>query len=193
MMAAVLTACGDKRGGTGLTGSAPVLSALTPTQGTVGPVVRIDGTAFSAANVRVFFNGLESPRVELEGGAVHAREAEGIEAGGVYSVRVVNAGGRADTIGNAFTAVAPEILRVNGATRALGLIGMTVLIEGAAFGDSPGGSKVYFGAADGSRIPAVIADSLTDWTNSFIVTSVPANTADTSFIWVETPTGVSDS
>jgi hypothetical protein len=193
MLAAVLTACGDNGGGTGLTGSAPVLSALTPTQGTVGTEVRIDGTAFSAANVRVFFNALESPRVELEGGAVHARAPEGLEAGGVYSVRVVNAGGRADTLGNAFTAVAPEILRVNGATRALGLIGMTVLIEGAAFGDSPGASKVYFGAADGSRIPAVIADSLTDWTNSFIVTSVPANTADTSFIWVETPTGVSDS
>ncbi|MGH7464305.1 MAG: IPT/TIG domain-containing protein, partial [Longimicrobiales bacterium] len=192
IMAAALGACGDDSR-TGPTGIKPVLSSISPVQGTVGTEVRIDGTSFSAVAVSVYFNALESPRVELEGGAVHARAPEGLQAGAVYTLRVVNDGGMADTLANAFTAVAPDIDRVNGATSPTGLIGMTIMIEGGAFGDSPGNSSVYFAAADGSPIEAVIADSANDWTNSFIVTSVPQGTADMSYIWVETPTGVSDS
>jgi hypothetical protein len=191
-MLAALGACGDD-GGTGPTGAKPVLTAIQPAQGTVGTEVRVDGSSFSASGVRVFFNALESQRVELEGGAVHARAPEGLTAGAVYTVRVMNDGGQEDTLANAFTAVEPDVERVNGATSAIGLIGMTVIIEGAAFGDSPGASSVYFAAADGSPIQAVIADTINDWTDAFIVTSVPQGTADTSAIWVETPTGVSDS
>jgi hypothetical protein len=192
ILAAALGACGDDSR-TGPTGIKPVLSTISPVEGTVGTEVRINGTSFSAANMSVFFNALQSPQVELEGGAVHARAPEGLQAGTVYTVRVVNDGGKSDTLNNAFTAVAPDIDRVNGATSPTGLIGMTVMIEGSAFGDSPGASRVYFAAADGSPIQAVIADSDNDWADSFIVTSVPQNTADRSFIWVETPTGVSDS
>lgn len=192
VLAAALGACGDDSQ-TGLTGIKPVLSSISPVEGTVGTEVRIDGTGFSPANVRVFFNALESGSVELEGGATHARAPEGLTAGTVYTIRLVNDGGRADTLMNAFTAVAPDIDRVNGATLPTGLIGMTVIIEGSAFGDSPGASRVYFADGNGAPIEAVIADSENDWTDSFIVTSVPQNTADTSFIWVETPTGVSDS
>jgi hypothetical protein len=190
--AAVAGACGDDRG-TELTGMKPEITAIQPAYGTVGTEVRIDGTGFSPTNVRVFFNALESPRVELEAGAVHARAPETLTAGVVYTVRVVNDGGKADTLASAFTAVAPDIHYVNGATKPTGLIGMTVIIEGSAFGDSPGASQVYFSASDGSPIQAAVADSASDWTDSFIVTSVPQGTADESHIWVETPTGVSDS
>jgi hypothetical protein len=191
--ALVLAACGDDKSGTGVTGTKPELMAASPTLGTVGTEVRIDGSSFSAANVRVFFNALESPRVDLGTGAVFARAPDGLLAGTVYTLRVVNDGGKADTLANAFTAVAPAIVRVNGATKPTGLAGMTVIIEGGPYGDSPGASKVWFAAADGTPVQAVIADSTNDWTNTFIVTTVPQATADTSFLWVETPTGVSDS
>jgi IPT/TIG domain len=187
---AALSACGDD--GTGTEGPQPALTAIEPTRGTVGTEVRIDGTSFSAAGVRVFFDELESPAVESDGSVVHARAPDGLAAGITYSVRVVNAGGRADTLANAFTAVAPDIERVNGATKLLGLTGMTVIVEGSAFGDSPGASKVYFTTADGSPIEATIADSINDWTDTFIVTAVPQQAGDTSKLWVETPTGISD-
>jgi hypothetical protein len=191
-LAVALAACGDDSR-TGPTGTKPEVTALAPAQGTVGTEVQINGSGFSAASVRVWFNALESQHVEPGPGAVYARAPEGLQAGAVYTVRVVNDGGKADTLANAFTAVAPVIQRVNGATRPTGLPGMTVIIEGSPFGDTPGSSKVWFAAADGTPIQAVIADSTNDWTNTFIVTSVPQTTADTSFIWVETPTGVSDS
>ena len=190
-LAAALAACGSDSNSPG--GTKPALTGIMPSRGTVGTEVRLDGTAFSAANVRVFFNALESPSVETDGNAVFARAPEGLVTGTTYSVAVVNDGGKADTLANAFTAVAPEIDRVNGATLAMGLVGMTVIIEGAAYGNAPGSSKVFFSAANGAPIEAVIADSANDWTDSFVVTSVPQNVGDTSWIWIETPTGVSDS
>jgi hypothetical protein len=84
------------------------------------------------------------------------------------------------------------VTRVNGVTKPTGVIGMTVLIEGNAFGDAKHG-KVWFEGAGGTRIQAVIADSAGDWANEFIVTSVPAGTPNASAITVETATGSSTS
>lgn len=66
---------------------------------------------------------------------------------------------------------------------------MLVFIENDAFGDVTHGA-VYFRDANGTRIRAAIADSTNDWDNTFIVTTVPTGTADSSMIWVETATGV---
>ena len=84
----------------------------------------------------------------------------------------------------------PVITQVNGVTEPVGLIGMTVMIEGASLGDSARG-KVYFRGTGGTRIQATTAR--VDWTDAFIVTTVPQGTADSSKIWVETTGGVSDS
>lgn len=84
----------------------------------------------------------------------------------------------------------PVITQVNGVSEPVGLIGMTVILEGSALGDSARG-KVYFRGSGGAKIqaPALRAD----WTNSFIITTVPTGTADSSMVWVETTGGVSDS
>jgi hypothetical protein len=122
---------------------------------------------------------------------VYATAPEGLVLGTTYDVRIVNRGG-ADSLLAAFTVVAPTITRVNGVTKPTGLIGMTVLIEGDAFGDARHG-KVYFAGSGGTKIQAVIADSANDWANNFIVTTVPAGTPNTSGITVETASGTTAS
>jgi hypothetical protein len=102
----------------------------------------------------------------------------------------MNRDGGADTLPAAFQAVAPSVSRVNGVTKPTGLVGMTVLIEGDAFGDARHG-KVYFVGAGGAQIPAVVADSANDWTNTFVVTTVPTSTPNASQIVIETATGSS--
>lgn len=190
-LAVILTACGD--GGTD-PGEPPVLTAVTPANGTSGTELRIDGSAFEAG-LSVSIGGLEAPSADLDGGAVYALVPAGIEVDQVYDVTVSNPGGASATLEAAFTAVAPTTTRVNGVTRPTGLIGMTVIIEGSAFGDDPAlsGGQVFFGTSAGTSIEATIVDPVGDWTDGFIVTSVPQGVSDTSWIWVETATGVSDS
>jgi len=84
----------------------------------------------------------------------------------------------------------PVITQVNGVTEPAGLVGMTVMIEGASLGDSARG-KVYFLGTGGVRLQASAVRA--DWTDAFIVTTVPQGTADSSKVWVETTGGVSDS
>jgi hypothetical protein len=68
---------------------------------------------------------------------------------------------------------------------------MTVLIEGSAFGDYQHG-KVFFAGSGGAKIQAAIADTVNDWAGSFIVTTVPAGTANASQITVQTAAGTSN-
>ena len=110
--------------------------------------------------------------------------------GTTYDVRAVNRDGGADTLPAAFQAVSPSVSRVNGVTKPTGLIGMTVLIEGDAFGDYHHG-KVFFAGSGGTPIQAIIADTLNDWTNNYVVTTVPAGTSNASQITVQTATGTS--
>lgn len=85
----------------------------------------------------------------------------------------------------------PVVMQVNGVTEPVGLIGMTVMIEGSSLGDSARG-KVYFRGTGGTRVQATVT-TRADWTDAYIVTTVPQGTADTSMVWVETTGGVSDS
>jgi hypothetical protein len=169
----------------------PVADSINPTRGTVGTVVRLIGSAFTDS-ARVFFNGLPSPRVERQGNQLFVTAPEGLVRGTTYDLRVVNRDGGADTLAAAFLAVSPSVARVNGVTKPTGLIGMTVLIEGDAFGDARHG-KVFFAGSGGTPIQATIADSLNDWTNNYVVTTVPAGTPNASQITVQTATGTSSS
>ncbi|HUG40232.1 MAG TPA: hypothetical protein VMM12_07100 [Longimicrobiales bacterium] len=186
-------ACGDDDpSGPAIT--PPTLTAASPSQGTVGTEVRIDGTGF-VAGASVWFNQLPSSSVDLENGALFALAPSGITEGTSYDLIVANPDGGADTLLAAFTAVGPEASRVNGVSKPTGLQGMTIIIEGSGFGDAVAlsGGKVWFTTTTGTDIEAVVTDSANDWTDGFIVTSVPTGVTDTSFLWVQTVTGVSDS
>lgn len=193
--AAIFSACGDGDS-TGPTGELPVLTQASPSTGTVGTEIRIDGSGFPANGLpEVFFNNTAAPVVTLEGGALFATAPAGLTAGTTYAIRVVNPGGKADTLAAAFQATAPMTLRINGVTKPTGLRGMTVVVEGSAFSDNlrMSGAKVFFSGSGTTRIEAVIADSANDWTDRFVVTTVPQEVPDSTWVWVETPTGVSDS
>ena len=188
-----VAACGDD--GSDPITAPPDLVSISPTVGTSGTEVRIDGQGFDATDVTVFFDDIESPRVALEGGAAFALAPAGLTLGRTYDIRVVNRGAGSAVLDSVFTVVGPEALRINGVSRPTGLRGMTVIIEGAAFGDSLplAQGNVFFRAGDGSAVAAPILDANGDWNDSFIVTQVPQETADTSLVWVETVTGASDS
>lgn len=188
VLALASAACGDS---SGPDITPPSLQSAAPDHGTVGTEVRIDGTGFDANEVAVFFGNIQATRVDREGGALFAFAPEGLTAGETYDLRVVNQGTAGATLTAAFTAVPPSISRVNGATRPTGLVGMTLILEGDAYGDAVGASKVFFDTSDGQRIEAAVADSTQDWTNRFIVTTVPQGVTDTSTIVVQTPTGES--
>jgi hypothetical protein len=83
----------------------------------------------------------------------------------------------------------PVLNQVNGVTEPIGLVGMTVILEGASLGDSARG-KVYFLGNGGARLQAAAARA--DWSDTFIIATVPTGTADSSKVWVETTGGVSD-
>lgn len=191
-LAVVLAGCGDDS--TGPDVEPPVISAVSPETGTSGTELRIDGSSFQAG-ASVALGTLDAPTVELDGASLFAAAPVGLEAGSTYDVIVTNPDGGADTMLTAFTAVPPTTSKVNGVIKPTGLVGMTVIIEGNAFGDDPNLSagKVFFGTTGGSAIEAAIADPVNDWTDEFVVTSVPSGVSDTSWIWVETATGVSDS
>jgi hypothetical protein len=82
----------------------------------------------------------------------------------------------------------PVLLLVNGVTKATGLVGMTVLLEGRDLAQARYGS-VFFLASDGSALLA----STSEWDNEYIVATVPQGTATESKVWVETRWGVTDS
>lgn len=185
-VAATITACGG--GGTAPEIVPPVLDSISPNRGTVGTIVRLNGSSFATDSVRVYFGSLLSPKTERQSGLVFATAPEGLVLGTTYDIRVMNRDGGSDTLAAAFQAVAPAVTRVNGVTKPTGLIGMTILIEGSAFGDAKHG-KVFFTGTGGAPIQASIADSINDWTDSYIVTSVPAGVPNASDITVQTALG----
>ncbi|HEX8944219.1 MAG TPA: hypothetical protein VF785_13860 [Gemmatimonadaceae bacterium] len=188
---ASLTACGGSDKAVAPHIVPPVADSINPTRGTVGTNVRLIGSAFTDS-ARVFFNGLQSPKVDRQGSQLFVTAPEGLVLGTTYDLRVVNRDGGADTLAAAFHAVSPTVTRVNGVTKPTGLVGMTILLEGDAFGDAHHG-KVFFAGSGGTPIQATIADTLNDWTNNYVVTTVPAGTANTSQITVQTATGTSSS
>jgi hypothetical protein len=82
----------------------------------------------------------------------------------------------------------PFVSSVNGVTAPSGSIGSQVIITGLTFGGIQGSSQVFFAnSLGGTTIAATIA-SPSDWTNTYIITTVP-NGAFTGPIVVQTGGG----
>lgn len=84
----------------------------------------------------------------------------------------------------------PVVADVDGATQPSGPTGSTVVIDGQNFGAAQGSGTVLFSNGTGGTVGAVIA-SAGDWTNTFIVTTVPAGAA-TGPVVVKTTGGTSN-
>ncbi|HXF96064.1 MAG TPA: kelch repeat-containing protein, partial [Gemmatimonadales bacterium] len=194
LLAFTLAAFGAGCGGDGTgpaAGPAPTITGVSPATGTVGTELTITGTNFRAG-ADVFVGPFQSDSVDVAGGAqLFARVPTGVVAGQSYAVRVRNADGTEAQRAAAFTAVAPTLQFVNGATRPSGNVGSTVILEGLAFGDEQGPGKVLFSNGSGGTVEAVIADPQNDWTDGFIVTTVPSGAA-TGDLAVVTGTGTSN-
>jgi hypothetical protein len=181
----VVGACGD--GSTDPIGPAPSITAVTPATGTVGTELTISGANFRAG-AQVFVGTLAADSVEVaDAGTIYALVPSGVSAGETYAVGVRNADGTDAELVGAFSAVAPLLQYVNGATQPSGNVGSTVILEGSAFGDRQGTGQVRFSDGAGGSIVATIA-SQEDWTNTFIVTVVP-NGAATGNLVLSTGTG----
>ncbi|MGD8318829.1 MAG: IPT/TIG domain-containing protein [Gemmatimonadota bacterium] len=172
-------------------GPAPTLTSLSPAEGTVGTEVHIVGNDFrSGASVSV--GGTPATSVDVASSTdLYAFVPDGVVAGTPYDVEVHNTDGTSATLPAAFTAIAPDLRFVNSATKPSGNSGSTVILEGDAFGDLQGDGQVLFSDGVGGTIAATIA-SPGDWTNTFIVTTVPSAAQDGP-VTVTTATGTSES
>lgn len=176
---------------TGPDGPPPTISAVEPATGTVGTDLRVTGTDFrSGAGASV--GGITASQVDVASGTeLFARVPSGVMVDSTYDVTVTNTDGTSFTIPDAFTAVAPTLSFVNGATKPSGNSGSTVIVDGSAFGDTQGPGNVLFSDGSGGTVAATIAAE-GDWTDSFILTTVPPGAA-TGPVFVETGTGQSES
>jgi len=155
----------------------------------VGTEFTVTGANFRDG-ARVWFDGLQADSVEVVNSTnLHGFVPAGIDTNVVYTVIVRNNDGTSASIDSAFTPIAPILNYANSATKPSGIIGSTVIIEGNAFGDLQGSGAVFFSDGGGGTIPAIINNDA-DWTNSFIVTTVPSG-AETGELTIRTATGES--
>lgn len=82
----------------------------------------------------------------------------------------------------------PSVTSINGATLPTGQVGSTVIIEGSNFGNTQGSGQVLFATSTGT-VAATIS-SASNWSNTFIVTTVPTG-AVTGNVEVQTAGGTS--
>jgi hypothetical protein len=188
VLLAAVAACGG-RDSTGPKGVPPTIVSVSPVKGTVGTELTVTGTDFRAgATVRI--GTLSATNVQVANATtLYATVPAGVVAGQVYDLSIENGGGGSVTRAATFTPVAPTLLYVNGATRPSANAGSTVILEGDAFGDVQGTGQVLFSDGVGGTIAAVIA-SPDDWTNTFIVTTLPTGAA-TGDVKIKTATGTS--
>ncbi len=171
-------------------GPTPTIARVSPATGTVGTELAIVGTNFRAgASVTVGGVASTSPDVDADT-VIYALVPAGIAVNTALAVSVVNSDGTSATLAAAFTAVPPTLSFVNSATKPSGNVGSTVILEGEAFGDVQGTGAVLFSDGAGGTIAATIANA-GDWTNTFIVTTVPQGANDGPVV-VQTGTGTSN-
>ncbi|MGF1668947.1 MAG: IPT/TIG domain-containing protein, partial [Balneolaceae bacterium] len=191
LLAAIISGCGDKGGITDPTEPAPTVLSVTPGEGAVGTELTITGSNFTSS-MTVSVGGVEAIGFEFSSSStIFANVPSGIEGNVSLDVTVRNPDGKEFTVENAFTAIDPELKFVNSATKPSGNTGSTVILEGRAFGDIQGDSRVLFSGGSGGVIPATIAGA-DDWTDTFIVTTVPEG-AEEGPVYIETEIGISDS
>lgn len=183
--------CGDDDGTGPLSGLQPDVVAVSPDTGNVGTLVEISGADFESGAGVAFGEFLSTAVQFVDGSTLLAHAPEGLVTDAVYDVTVVNPGGKSDVLADAYKAVAPVLQVVNGVSKPSGNTGSTVILEGKAFGDLVSFGQVFFTDGTGNPVQAAVALE-NNWTNEFIVTTVPA-AAETGPVWIETPTGASDS
>lgn len=169
----------------------PTVSSVSPSEGGIGTEITIEGSNFvSDASVEV--DGVSATNVEVASeNRIFANVPSDIEVQAPVSVTVLNRPDTTSTLDSAYTAIKPELSFVNSATRPSGQEGSTVILDGRAFGDLQGAGEVLFSDGSGGSVPAPI-ESNDDWTERFIVTTVPSGAGDGP-VRVETEVAVSDS
>lgn len=189
---ALSAGCGDKGSSiTDPTSPAPSISSISPDEGAIGTELTVTGANFESTSSAAI-GGTNATEVEFSSSTtLYVQVPSGLEGNIPLDVTVSNPDGQDATLENAFTAIDPELNFVNSATKPSGNIGSTVILEGRAFGDQQGDSQVFFSDGAGGAIPATIS-SPDDWTDSFIVTTVPDGTEDGP-VYIETEIGISDS
>jgi hypothetical protein len=75
--AVALVACGGDKAAAPVI-VPPVLDSISPSRGTVGTLVRLNGSTFANDSVRVYFGALASPQVERQSGVLYATAPEGL-------------------------------------------------------------------------------------------------------------------
>jgi hypothetical protein len=183
-----LLACG--KDSTSPQGTPPTLQSVSPATGTAGTELTLTGTDFRAG-AAVLLDNAPADSVQVSGSTTaYALVPTGVTLGHAYAVTIRNSDGTSAKLNGVFTPVVPVLQYVNGATKPSGNVGSTVIIEGKAFGDRQGAGQVLFSNGAGGTIAAAIAGP-TDWTNTFIVTTVPSGAASGDVV-VHTGTGTSN-
>jgi hypothetical protein len=168
----------------------PVVESVTPSEGSVGTEINILGANFEEG-VTVWIGGIEATTIDVVSStSIFVIVPEGIDGNTPLAVSVQRANGADGTMENAYTAIDPVLAYVNSATKPSGNIGSTVIIEGKAFGDLQGTGKVLFSDGNGGTIEAEILNE-DDWTETFIVTTVPNGTMDGPIV-IQTAIGTSN-
>ncbi len=171
----------------GLGTGQPDLLAVSPDSGNVGTQVAITGSNFEVG-ASVHFGPWQADSVVfVNATTLLAFAPDSLQRDSLYDVRATNLGGKSDVLAGAYKAVTPALQVVNGVSKPSGNTGSTVILEGKSFGDLLAKGAVFFSDAGGQPLEAQVALP-GNWTNQFIVTTVPA-TAETGPVWIETPTG----
>ena len=168
----------------------PSITDVEPGEGTIGTELKITGTNFRDGAF-VYVGDKASANTEVASSTViYASVPSGITANELLAVTVRNKSGGEAVINSAFKAIDPVLSFVNSATKPSGNVGSTVILEGKAFGDTQGSGQVLFSDDAGGTIAATISSD-DDWTDEFIVTTVPNGAADGPVV-VETEIGTSE-
>lgn len=168
----------------------PVVESVTPSEGSVGTEINILGSNFEEG-VSVSIGGIEATTIDVVSStSIFVIVPEGVQGNMPLSITVQKPNGADGTLEDAYTAIDPILAYVNSATKPSGNIGSTVIIEGKAFGDLQGSGKVLFSDGAGGTIEAEILNE-DDWTETFIVTTVPNGTMDGPVV-VQTAIGTSN-
>jgi hypothetical protein len=169
----------------------PQISNVTPAEGTIGTEITITGKYYFEG-VKVFLNDKEAEIAETSGDSIiYAYVPPGVEINKGLTLKIVNTPKGDVSKLNAFMVIEPVLTYVNSATKPSGNTGSTVILEGNAFGDQRGVGKIYFSDGTPTGTIEAIIENPADWTNSFVVTTVPSGAASGP-IWLETGAGKSN-
>ncbi len=188
-LAVTLMACGND--GSELTGIQPDVLSVAPDSGNVGTMIEILGSNFEDGARVAFDDWVADSVIFIDGTTLLAFAPDEVQLGVTYDVTVVNPGGKWDDLADAYKGVAPVFQVMNGVSRPTGGNGSTVILEGKSFGDLLDKGQVFFTDDAGQPVEAAVVMP-DNWTNDFIVTTVP-NSAAPGHVWVETPMGATDS